>query len=321
MALKLSVSANKGGVGKTLISINLIGAIRKSFPSSRILAVDTDAQGNLTKSFRVKVGKEQNTIYDVFMGQAKVEETIVPTYDTQIDVLPANSDNNFLEFDKMEEFRDNILEWFASLVKKSKDNLKAISNVAGLKKILNKSIDPSSNYFNALEGYFDSVEDKYDFIIFDTPPELKQVTSSVLTISDVVIIPYEPDMNGVDGVVHLISRVNTLKEKFNPNLRIGGVLGNKVYNTNVHAKMINAMMKYTNRNGYHYFDTELPRSIKFADKLIRSGMPITMSFPDNPFAQHFYKLLDEMNRIGLLSAEGETLDIPHNLFKESEVEE
>ncbi|WP_137665502.1 ParA family protein [Enterococcus hulanensis] len=321
MALKLSVSANKGGVGKTLISLNLIGAIRKSFPSAKILAVDTDAQGNLTKSFKVKVAKDQNTIYDVFMGQASVKEAIVPTYDTQIDVLPANADNNFLEFDKMEEFRDNILEWFVSLIKKFKDNLKAISSVNGLKKLLNKAIDPSANYFNALDGCFDGIEDQYDFIVFDTPPELKQVTSSVLTISDVVIIPYEPDINGVDGVVHLISRVNTLKEKFNPDLRIGGVLGNKVYNTNVHAKMINAMMKYTNRNGYHYFDTEIPRSIKFADKLIRSGMPITMSLPDNPFAQHFYKLLDEMNRFGLLSPDGNALDIPHNLYKESEVEE
>jgi len=321
MALKLSVSANKGGVGKTLISLNLIGAIRKSFPNAKILAVDTDAQGNLTKSFRVKVSKEQNTIYDVFMAQAKVEDTIVPTYDTQIDVLPANADNNFLEFDKMEEFRDNILEWYVALTQKYSNNLNEISNVSSLKKLLNKSIDPSANYFNALDGSFNNIENVYDFIIFDTPPELKQVTSSVLTISDVVIIPYEPDINGVDGVVHLVSRVNTLKEKFNPNLRIGGVLGNKVFNTNVHAKMINAMMKYTNRNGYHYFDTEIPRSIKFADRLIRSGMPITMSLPDNSFAQHFYKLLDEMNRLGLLSSNGDVLEIPQNLYKESEVDE
>ncbi|EOH86299.1 ParA family protein [Enterococcus pallens] len=318
MAMKLSVAANKGGVGKTLITLNTIGAIRKSFPAAKILAVDTDAQGNLTKSFRVKVGKDDNTIYDVFMGQAKVEEAIVPTYDTQIDILPANSDNNYLEFDKMEEFRDNILEWFVSLIKKSKDNLKAISTVPGLKKMLNKAIDPSLNYFNALEGSFDAVEDKYDFIIFDTPPELKQVTSSVLTISDVVMIPYEPDINSVDGVTHLISRVNTLKNKFNPDLRIGGILGNKVFNTNLHAKMINAMMKYANRNNYHYFDTEIPRSIKFADKLLRNGMPITMSYPDNDFAQHFYKLLDEMNRFGLLSKDGQTLEMPNNLLKESE---
>ncbi|EMF0110839.1 ParA family protein, partial [Enterococcus hirae] len=204
---------------------------------------------------------------------------------------------------------------------KFKDNLSEIMTISGLKKRMNKMIDPSANYFNALDGKFDGVMDKYDYIIFDTPPELKQVTSSVLSIADVVIVPYEPDLNGVDGVTHLISRVNTLKEKYNPSLRIGGVLANKVYNTNLHAKMINAMMKYTNRNNYHYFDSELPRSITFADKLVRNGMPITMSTPENKFAQNFYKLLNEMNDLGLLSKEGKVLEFPQQFYIESDGDE
>lgn len=320
MAVGITVAANKGGVGKTLITLNLTGALRKSFPNARILVVDTDAQGNTTKSFRVKLKNDQNTIYDVFMGTATVEEAIVTTYDNQIDVLPANADNNYLEFDKMEVFRDTILEWFISLIKKFKDNISELMTLEGLKKKMNKNIDPSSNYFNALEGAFDKVEHDYDFIIFDTPPELKQVTSSVLSIADVVLVPYEPDLNGVDGVTHLISRVNTLKDKYNPSLRIGGVLANKVYNTNLHAKMINAMMKYTNRNNYHYFDSEIPRSITFADKLVRNGMPITMSAPENKFSQNFYKLLNEMNQLGLLSTDGNVLEIPNQLYNDKEEE-
>lgn len=321
MAVGITVAANKGGVGKTLITINITGALRKAFPDAKILVVDTDAQGNTTKSFRVKVGNDQNTIYDVFMGTATVEETIVSTYDSNIDVLPANSDNNYLEFDKMEEFRDSILEWFVSLVKKFKNNISELMTIEGLKNKMTNIIDPSANYFNALAGSFDNVQEKYDFIIYDTPPELKQVTSSVLSIADVVIVPYEPDLNGVDGVTHLISRVLTLKEKYNPDLRIGGVLANKVYNTNLHAKMINSMMKYTNRNNYHYFDTEIPRSITFADKLVRNGLPITMNDPSNKFAQNFYKLINEMNRLGLLSTNGITLDIPVQLHEDSEGEE
>ncbi len=85
--------------------------------------------------------------------------------------------------------------------------------------------------------------------------------------------------------------------------------------------MINAMMKYTNRNNYHYFDSELPRSITFADKLVRNGMPITMSSPENKFAQHFYKQIIEMNKLGLLSKNGKELEIPHKLYVESDGEE
>lgn len=134
MAVGITVAANKGGVGKTLITLNLTGALRKSFPNARILVVDTDAQGNTTKSFRVKLKNDQNTIYDVFMGTATVEEAIVTTYDNQIDVLPANADNNYLEFDKMEVFRDTILEWFISLIKKFKDNISELMTLEGLKK-------------------------------------------------------------------------------------------------------------------------------------------------------------------------------------------
>lgn len=143
MAVFITVAANKGGAGKTLITLNLTGAIRKSFPEAKILVVDTDAQGNATKSFRVKVKAEQNTIYDVFMGNCKVSEAIVTTYDDKIDVLPANTDNNYLEFDKMVEFRDTILEWFVDLLKKFKNDLKKIMTVEGLKRQMKNVIDQS----------------------------------------------------------------------------------------------------------------------------------------------------------------------------------
>jgi chromosome partitioning protein len=321
MAMHISVAAMKGGVGKTLTVLNLVGTIRKSFPNSKILVVDTDAQGNATKGFRVKLDKDAVTIYDVFMETATVREAIVPTYDDHIDVLPANVDNSYLEFDKMVRFKENILEWFVRLLKKYKDNLTKLMSVSSLKKLMTKSIDPTANYFNALDGKFDDISDDYDFVIFDTPPELKQVTSSVLSITDVVLIPFEPDLNSVDGVTHLISRVITLKDKYNPNLRIGGIVANKVTNTNVHAKMINSMMKYANRNRYHYFDTEIPRSIQFADKLIRNGMPITMSAPNNDFAQKFYKFFNEVNELGLLSKDGKVLKVEKQMYLGKEGED
>ncbi len=50
-------------------------------------------------------------------------------------------------------------------------------------------------------------------------------------------------------------------------------------------------------------------------------MPITMSSPENKFAQHFYKLIIEMNKLGLLSKNGKELEIPHKLYVESDGEE
>ena len=58
------------------------------FLKQKFLSLILTLKEIVQKSFRVKVAKDQNTIYDVFMDNATVEETIVQTYDDHIDVLP-----------------------------------------------------------------------------------------------------------------------------------------------------------------------------------------------------------------------------------------
>lgn len=69
-----------------------------------------------------------------------------------------------------------------------------------------------------------SVEDKYDYIIFDTPPGNGVLLGNVLSCADSVIMPITCDRFGIQGMVDFYNSMCTYKKRINPNIYIAGVL-------------------------------------------------------------------------------------------------
>ncbi len=85
MAVIITVTNQKGGVGKTTTCSALCGCISEM--NKKVLAVDLDPQGNL--SFSLGADSEDcYTVYDVFKGSVDIYDTVQHT-DT-CDVIPAN---------------------------------------------------------------------------------------------------------------------------------------------------------------------------------------------------------------------------------------
>lgn len=76
MAKIITVTNQKGGVGKTTISAALISELHRR--GARVLGVDIDPQGNLGFSFGMDI-EEGLSIYDVLTGKCSISEAIVRT--------------------------------------------------------------------------------------------------------------------------------------------------------------------------------------------------------------------------------------------------
>ena len=88
MAKIIAVVNQKGGVGKTTSAVNLTACLHDL--GVKVLLCDFDPQANATSGMGVEKRKLKKSVYDVVIGEASAEDTIVST--KYGDVLPATTD-------------------------------------------------------------------------------------------------------------------------------------------------------------------------------------------------------------------------------------
>lgn len=89
--------------------------------------------------------------------------------------------------------------------------------------------EADTKLFGDLNGRFklqeslESLKD-YDFIIIDTAPYMGEVLYNCLIASDAVIIPVTADRYSLQGLSKLNETINSIKKRFNPKLKVLGLL-------------------------------------------------------------------------------------------------
>ncbi|MFA6947357.1 MAG: AAA family ATPase [Eubacteriales bacterium] len=84
----LTLSNQKGGVGKTTSAVNIAAAL--GVRGKRVLLCDIDPQGNATSGVGINKKQLAASSYDVLIGRCTAAEAIVKTQFENLSALPAN---------------------------------------------------------------------------------------------------------------------------------------------------------------------------------------------------------------------------------------
>ncbi|MBA7491998.1 Sporulation initiation inhibitor protein Soj [subsurface metagenome] len=85
---RLAIVNQKGGTGKTTVSVNLsVGLARRKF---KTLLIDLDPQHNATLSLGIDTPTLPLSTYDVLLREATLKETLINTATSNLTLAPAN---------------------------------------------------------------------------------------------------------------------------------------------------------------------------------------------------------------------------------------
>lgn len=182
MGRTIAIANQKGGVGKTTTAINLSACLAEK--GKKVLAVDMDPQGNMTSGLGVDKDSVENTIYNLIIGEAKMEEVLIKDVLENLDIIPTNIDLSGAEIELLDvEEKEYIVR-----------------------------------------NEIDKIKDNYDFIIIDCPPSLSMLTINAMTTADSVLVPIQCEYYALEGLSQLIHTVELVRDRLNPKLTIEGVV-------------------------------------------------------------------------------------------------
>ena len=78
--------------------------------------------------------------------------------------------------------------------------------------------------FYALKKALEAIKNNYDFIILDCPPALSMISANAFTASQKIIIPSECRAYSFLGITELKKNIDQIREKYNPDLEVLGIL-------------------------------------------------------------------------------------------------
>lgn len=223
LAHKIMVSIQKGGVGKSTSTVILSEMFAIS--GFKVLVLDLDSQGNATQMLT------QQSIY-------------------------ANSGKTILEAIKEINPKKYLLH-----PKENIDLLPADDMLVSFSRyIYNERVaDPINTLGNAIR----EIEDDYDIILMDCPPNLGDIVLNAIVYSDYIIVPMNPEAFGKDALERFIDNIEDARKAGHTAAKILGILFTMREARNSLERTVGNDIR--TRYGTMVFDTEIRRRARLKE--------------------------------------------------------
>ncbi len=187
----ISVSNQKGGVGKTTSTVNLAAALAKQ--GLHVLVVDIDPQGNASTALGIDHRAEVDSIYDVLINDVPLAEVIqkCPDLDNLV-VAPAT-------------------------IHLAGAEIELVSLVAREQR-LRRALEEYANH-RASKG-----EARLDYIFIDCPPSLGLLTVNAFVAAKEVLIPIQCEYYALEGLSQLLNNIKLIQKHLNESLEVSTIL-------------------------------------------------------------------------------------------------
>ena len=187
---RIAMVNRKGGCAKTGSTHQLSGAFAKQL-GMRVLLVDMDPQASLTQGFfgpaateALPDGKTVLALFDDSLDPDP-EKVLIPTPCEGITLLAGA--NRLDDFNRPQPTQEGSLQ-------------------------------------TALRSFLNEVQDQFDVVLIDCPPNLHLCSWNALLAADFVMVPLQAEDFGAQGITHIQRAIDAALEKYNPNLRMLGYL-------------------------------------------------------------------------------------------------
>jgi len=222
----LSVSNQKGGVGKTTTAINLGTAL--AAVGERVLLIDLDPQGNASTGLGIRREQRKVTSYDVLLSDRTMRDAATATSIPGLFVVPSDPDLSGVELE------------LASAQRRSFRLRDAIAPLRA-----------------------ETGPERYTYVLIDCPPSLNVLTVNAMAAADAVLVPLQAEFFALEGLSQLTRTVDLVRSSLNPKLEIQGIVLTMFDRRNSLSAQVERDVR--EHFGEKVYDTRIPRNVRVSE--------------------------------------------------------